>query len=129
MTLALIVYLIGVLPSIGETIGSIGLFCLFAGTFIGFMGLMFVATEGMPGEAVKKAFVRFYKYTIPIILFSFIISALIPSERVLYTMVAAYGVETIATNDKAQKIFGSGVEILNMQMDKYKKELLKETEK
>lgn len=129
MSLALVVYLIGVLPSVKA------LFIVAAFLVIGFIifGAIVNASNrdiwGSSKGVTTKEYLKSFRIWIIVGLSSAFVGTLVPSERTMYVMLAAYGVQQVATNEKTQQILGSGVDILNLQLEKYKDELLKEKSK
>jgi len=120
MSLALIVYLINAIPNIKV----VAFIFLLVGLFI-----TFVVTMTGVFDSKWDSFKLMYKKLIAVICVCLACIVLIPSERTMYVMLAAYGVQQVATNEKTQQILGSGVDILNLQLEKYKDELLKEKTK
>ncbi len=120
MSLALIVYLISVIPNFGQMCFAFMGFLTVVFAFLFFSGLFDDDWEPLQKYYKKLAIVMFICGTF---------ATLIPSERTMYVMLAAYGVQQVATNEKTQQILGSGVDILNLQLQKYKDELLKEKSK
>jgi hypothetical protein len=136
LTLALIVYLIGVLPQVSSWLGFFA-FVLAVGLF---GSALFLLLEGNSSrydyrgdrqEAQEKqlSMVRWGKRCIFLMVVPVLMGftcVMIPSEKTLYAMVAAYGVETLATNEKVQTVLGSGVDVLNLQLEQYRDSLLSE---
>lgn len=120
MSLALIVYLISAIPNIKV----VAFIFLLLSAFLSFVSVM----SGVI-DSEWKAFKLMYKKLIAVISVCIVCIIVIPSERTMYVMLAAYGVQQVATNEKTQQILGSGVDILNLQLEKYKDELLKEKTK
>lgn len=120
MSLALVVYLINMVPNI-KVIAFIFLLVALFMTFCVTMNGVF--------DGKWQAFRLMYKKLIAVISVCLICIVFVPSERTMYVMLAAYGVQQVATNEKTQRILGSGVDILNLQLEKYKDELLKEKSK
>jgi len=52
-----------------------------------------------------------------------LITGLIPDKETLYTMVAAYTVQDIATSPKVQELGGKSLEVIEKVMDDYLKEV------
>jgi len=133
MSLALIVYLINVIPGIAVMSVFVGVFCLIAGllTIPWMLGIMDGYADIQSKECAEelKKPKSLMKKLVGFSLGLFLIAVLVPSENTMYTMLAAYGVERVATNEKTQEILGNGVDILNLQLQKYKDELLKEKSK
>lgn len=120
MSLALVVYLINAIPNIKV----VAFVFLLVSAF-----LTFVCTMSGVIDSEWKAFKLMYKKLITVISICLVCIVFVPSERTMYVMLAAYGVQQVATNEKTQQILGSGVDILNLQLEKYKDELLKEKSK
>lgn len=139
MELAFIVYLIGVLPSIAGAFG-----------FIGFMGtLVLIATavgllisgnqtdcySWQNKEEVKKSRdvqivwgKRCLKLSLVTIFLGFM-AALIPSEKTMYTMVAAYAGQKLAETPQAQQLANDSVDVLKELLAKAKRELQEDDKK
>ena len=128
MTLAMIVYLLSVIPKIS----AVCFFLLFL-VSIAYLGFgIGAATKidvyGYYGEDKKEVkegrstlkMLR-QKVWIPFTLLA--IAVLAPGRETLYTMVAAYGVEKVVENPVAQDLAGDGVEVLKAWMAKAKKDL------
>jgi hypothetical protein len=47
------------------------------------------------------------------------LAVLLPTKETAYTMLAAYGVESIVTNDKVQEFGGKSLDVINKAMDNY----------
>jgi uncharacterized membrane protein len=139
MSLVLIVYLIGVLPALTGLLGFIGGFGSFALVFVGtILTLMnnfmtryswddkteFDNKKAACGVWGKRAF-----KCVPITLLIALFAALIPNERTMYTMVAAYGVEKVIANPEVQSIASDGADVLKQLLAKAKKELEEPEEK
>lgn len=133
MSLALIVYLINVIPGIAIMSIFVSAFCLVAGllTIPWMIGILDDHADSSSEACVQqlKKPKSLMKQLIGCALGLLLIAVLIPSEKTMYTMLAAYGVEKVVTNEKTQQILGNGVDILNLQLEKYKNELLKEKSK
>lgn len=131
MELAIVVYLIGVLPSVAGfvTFASVALFVIFALMTIN--SLINADVYGMNSEKGKrsKAIIGTLgkKLWIPILLA--VVAALIPSEKTMYTMVAAYAGQKIAETPQAAQIANDGVDVLKELLAKAKRELSEEKPK
>lgn len=125
MELAIIVYLIGVLPSVAGfvTFASVALFIIFALMTIN--SLINADVYGIHSEKGKRSKVTIgtlgKKLWIPISLA--VVAALIPSEKTMYTMVAAYAGQKIAETPQAAQIANDGVDVLKELLAKAKREL------
>jgi len=128
MTLALIVYLLSVIPKI-----SVVCFFLLFLVSIAYLGFGIGAAikidvygdygedkkEVKEGRSTLKMLRK--KVWIPFTLLA--IAVLAPGKETLYTMVAAYGVEKVVENPVAQDLASDGVEVLKAWMAKAKKDL------
>lgn len=139
MSLVLIVYLIGILPALTGVLGFIGGFGSFlliiGGAILSLMGNFMTRyswddkTEfNNKKEACSCWGKRAFKF-LPITLFIVLLSALIPSERTMYTMVAVYGVEKVIANPEVQSLASDGADVLKQLLAKAKKELQEPEEK
>jgi len=128
MTLALLVYLVSVIPTVGvalmvlAAISSAGFGIFFIGSAI---SLDVYGYHGDEHQEVKKArstqkFLR-AKLWIPITLI--FCAILIPSKTTLYTMIAAYAGQKIAETPQAQQIGNEAVDVLRELLAKAKREL------
>lgn len=128
MTLALLVYLVSVIPSIGVTIGTASvLVCLGFGLVL----LFSVITLSVYGEygqehkevirakTMQKGLTN--KLWVPITLV--FVATLIPDKTTIYTMIAAYAGQKIAETPQAQQIGNDAVDVLHELLAKAKKEL------
>lgn len=131
MELAIIVYLIGVLPSVAGfvTFTSVALFIIFALMTIN--SLINADVYGKHSEEGKRSKATIgtlgKKLWIPISLA--VVAALIPSEKTMYTMVAAYAGQKIAETPQAAQIANDGVDVLKELLAKAKRELEEEKPK
>lgn len=134
MTLALLVYLVSVIPSIGAAIGTASvLVCLGFGLVL----LFSVITLSVYGEygqehkevirakTMQKGLTN--KLWIPIALV--FVATLIPDKTTIYTMIAAYAGQKIAETPQAQQIGNDAVDVLHELLAKAKKELQETEEK
>lgn len=122
MTLAWIIYFIDVLCNNN----GIGLFT-FMTTFLWVIGFIVSVIARMGGDDDQEAikYLKLYKSMWPIKLVACLLivyGILIPSKDTAYKMLAAYGVESIVTNDKVQELGGKSLDVLNKAMDDYLKE-------
>lgn len=139
MSLVWIVYLIGVLPAFAKglaVIGGIGSFLLItAGVILTLMSNFMSCYSWDDKEEHKKN-----KYACglwgkrafmasTLTLFIALVANLIPSEKTMYYMVAAYGVEKVVANPDVQALASDGADVLKQLMAKAKKELQEPEEK
>jgi len=128
MSLALIVYLVfTALPAI-TTLTMVAFSCW---AVMAFTGLMFgyLMKDGYPSEpafwdfTMKTTIGKYMKWAILCLL----VSVLIPSKEVTAYMLGAYGVQTIAENEKVQELGAEGLDVLQSLMKKAKAEIEGET--
>lgn len=111
MSLALIVYLVGISHNL------CGLFVFSGVILLTTFAFWWVScgsgdTETRPPKSMCVA-------SIILIL----LATLIPNKETLYTMVAAYTVQDIATSPKVQELGGKSIEVIEKMMDDYLKEV------
>lgn len=140
MSLVFIVYLMGILPVIANTLAPLGIVgsisLLGAGVMLTLVSNFRTATYSWDnkeeiekqnkvcGSLAKKAF----KASI-ITLTLGLIAALIPSEKTMYTMAAVYAGQKIAETPEAQQIGNDAFDVLKGILAKAKRELAEETPK
>lgn len=112
MNFALIVWAIGVLPSLGAGM-----------TFIGILStVMILVIKAIAlAEGANIPLLRYLFLSIPILC----IGAVIPDKETAYAMAAAYGVQSVVQDERVQKIAGQGVDVLEAYLEKTRKELEK----
>ena len=69
---------------------------------------------------IKKILVKSVKWTIPFAIVFALLSVLLPTERTVYLMTAAYATQTIAQNDRAQKIGSDVLEVVEKKLSEMK---------
>lgn len=128
MSLALIVYLVfTALPAINNlSIAAFAIWAIltFCGTFFGLM----TSYEGddTVWNWVKAVLLkRWAKYAIACL----VIANLVPTKEVTAYMLGAYGVQTIAENEKVQELGAEGLDVLQSLMKKAKAEIEANTPK
>lgn len=128
MTLALLVYLVSVIPSIGMAISTASvLVCLGFGLVL-FFSVITLSVYGEYGQDHKEV-IRAKtmqkgltsKLWIPITLV--FVATLIPDKTTIYTMIAAYAGQKIAETPQAQQIGNDAVDVLHELLAKAKREL------
>lgn len=133
MELAIVVYLIGVLPSLAVGLGFISvmgtlllLFSAIALTLSGNEKGYYSWDNKEEKQEQRKVFLlwgkRCFKVSI-LTIFLGLVSAFIPSEKTMYTMVAAYAGQKIAETPQAAQIANDGVDVLKELLAKAKREL------
>lgn len=128
MTLAFLVYLVSVIPSIGLALGTAAILTCLG---FGFILLFSVITFSVYGDygSEHKEVIRAKsmqtglrnKLWIPITLV--FVATLIPDKTTIYTMIAAYAGQKIAETPQAQQIGNDAVDVLHELLAKAKREL------
>jgi len=130
MNLALLVYLASVVNSISALLGVFGITLIIAN--IAIVAAMAFSNYGIKEYSwetpellekqnkIKSTAFKYSKYSIPLFAVMLILSALIPSERTIYLMAAAYATEQIATNDRVQKIGSDVLEVIEDKLSEFK---------
>lgn len=114
MTLALIFYLIGFVESM-----SIFMTLLAILIFIG--SIPFNIVFNLMAESNNKPLkLILFPFLIPFLLCS-LIAVLLPSKDTAYTMLAAYGVEQVATNDRVLSFADNSMQVIEKKMQEYLK--------
>ena len=132
MELALLVYFASV---VGTFSGLFGLFSFvllvisiaFAITLlIGNLGVKtyyYVTEEELNNQLkIKSILTKSIKWTIPLTIIFALLSVLLPTERTVYLMTAAYATQTIAQNDRVQKIGSDVLEVVEKKLSEMKGE-------
>lgn len=74
------------------------------------------------GLKIKKVLIKSIKLTIPFAVIFALLSVLLPTERTVYLMTAAYATQTIAQNDRVQKIGSDVLEVVEKKLSEMKGE-------
>lgn len=133
MSLAMLVYMVAVIPKIGLWAGIILAVTVVLGgiTFINARIELDIygINEKDPHTIKAKAVCKFLlnKLWIPFVLV--MVTIICPSKETLYTMIAAYGVEKVIENPVAQDLASDGVDVLKQLMSRAKKELTEDAPK
>lgn len=69
---------------------------------------------------IKSILTRSVKWAIPLTVIFALISVLLPNERTVYLMTAAYATQTIAQNDRVQKIGSDVLEVVEKKLSEMK---------
>ena len=69
---------------------------------------------------IKSTLTKSVKWTIPFAVIFALLSVLLPTERTVYLMTAAYATQTIAKNDRVQKIGGDVLEVVENKLGEMK---------
>lgn len=127
MELAFIIWAVGTLPEVASGI-CFGAFLLailsLIGWLVGKIGETVEKDEKDKNElgAISKLGRTIFLVTFPI----WFIALLIPDKTTAYQMLAAYGVQTVVENPKAQGLAADGVDVLQALMKKAKQSLEEE---
>ena len=132
MELALLVYfasVVGKISALMVVISSIIMFLIIGSTLIMIIcnyGVKSYSWETEDEVALQKKykdkFFKCSKYLIPLCLFSAIVGSILPTERTVYLMTAAYAIQTIAQNDRVQKIGSDVLEVVEKKLGEMKGE-------
>ena len=122
MELALLVYVISLLPGVGSAFGLVAIL-----GWIPVAGTWFAWDEGL----FKT---RFWPAVFTIVwLFSALMAVLIPTEKTTYLMVGAYATQKIAEAPKTQELGAEVLKIIELKIKHYaaeaEKEMLEKLEK
>ena len=69
---------------------------------------------------IKKVLTKSIKWTIPLTIIFALLSVLLPTERTVYLMTAAYATQTIAQNNRVQKIGSDVLEVVEKELSEMK---------
>ena len=130
MELALLVYFASVVGTFSGLLGLLS-FLLFS-ISIAFVITLLVGDLGVRtkyGETddklnnqlkIKSILTKGVKWTIPLTVIFALLSVLLPTERTVYLMTAAYATQTIAQNDRVQKIGTDVLEVVEKKLSEMK---------
>ena len=129
MELALLVYFASVVGSVSTLLGSLA-FILSSVSTAFIVTLLFgnlgVKQYGKTEEElnnqlkIKSIITKSVKWTIPFAVIFELLSVLLPTERTVYLMTAAYATQTIAQNDRVQKIGSDVLEVVEKKLSEMK---------
>ena len=132
MELVLLVYFASVVSGISTFLGlSAGmLFCI----SVAFIITLLIGNLGVKQHwdetedelnnqlKIKSTLTKSIKWTIPLTIIFALLSVLLPTERTVYLMTAAYATQTIAQNDRVQKIGSDVLEVIEKKLSEMKGE-------
>ena len=132
MELALLVYYASVVGAFSGLLGLLS-FLLFSVSIafvitllIGDLGVKkynYATDQELENELkIKKILIKSVKWTIPLTIIFALLSVLLPTERTVYLMTAAYATQTIAQNDRVQKIGSDVLEVVEKKLSEMKGE-------
>ena len=132
MELALLVYFASVVGTFSGLLGLLS-FLLFS-VSIAFVITLLIGDLGVKNYSyatatdqelenelkIKKILIKSVKWTIPLTIIFALLSVLLPTERTVYLMTAAYATQTIAQNDRVQKIGSDVLEVVEKKLSEMK---------
>ena len=130
MELALLVYFASVVGTFSGLLGLLS-FLLFS-VSIAFAITLLVGDLGVKKRyeetedelnnqlKIKSILTKSIKWTIPLTIIFALLSVLLPTERTVYLMTAAYATQTIAQNDRVQKIGSDVLEVVEKKLSEMK---------
>ena len=130
MELALLVYFASVVGTFSVLLGLFSFVLLvismvFAGTLLS-SNLGVKKRYGETDEEfnhqlkIKSILTKSVKWTIPLTIVFALFSVILPTERTVYLMTAAYATQTIAQNDRVQKIGSDVLEVVEKKLSEMK---------
>ena len=130
MELALLVYFANVVGTFSVLLGLFSFVLLvismvFAGTLLS-SNLGVKKRYGETDEEfnhqlkIKSILTKSVKWTIPLTIVFALFSVILPTERTVYLMTAAYATQTIAQNDRVQKIGSDVLEVVEKKLSEMK---------
>ena len=132
MELALLVYFASVVGSVSTLLGSLAFILSSVSTafivtlLMGDLGIKkrYEETEEELNNQlkIKSIITKSVKWTIPFAVIFELLSVLLPTERTVYLMTAAYATQTIAQNDRVQKIGSDVLEVVEKKLSEMKGE-------
>ena len=130
MELALLVYFASVVESVSTFLGlsSFVLLCISVAFIMTLLTVNLGVKEYSHETAeelnnqlkIKSIFTKSIKWTIPLTIIFALLSVLLPTERTVYLMTAAYATQTIAQNDRVQKIGSDVLEVVEKKLGEMK---------
>lgn len=130
MELALLVYFASVVGTFSGLLGLFAyvLFCISVACVITLLASN-IGVKKRYGETeeefshqlkIKSILNKSVKWTIPLTIIFALLSVLLPTERTVYLMTAAYATQTIAQNDRVQKIGSDVLEVVEKKLGEMK---------
>lgn len=128
MELAFVIWAVGTLPLFSTAITFLGLLVMVtSGVAWGLTTIFSAQDDGSKDAAVckvlKKPAGKIFMCALPI----WFVFMLVPDKTTSYQMLAAYGVQKVVENPKAQELASDGVDVLSALMKKAKTELTEKT--
>ena len=130
MELALLVYFASIVGDVSTLLDLLAfiLVCIsFAFIIILLVGNLGVKVYSHESEGelnhqlkIKSILTKSVNWTIPLTVIFALLSILLPTERTVYLMTAAYATQTIAQNDRVQKIGSDVLEVVEKKLSEMK---------
>ena len=130
MELALLVYFASVVGTFSGLLGLLSFILFSVSTafivtlLMGDLGVKkynYATDQELENELkIKKILIKSVKWTIPLTIIFALLSVLLPTERTVYLMTAAYATQTIAQNDRVQKIGSDVLEVVEKKLSEMK---------
>ena len=130
MELALLVYFASVVGSVSTLLDSLAFILSSVSTafivtlLFGDLGIKtrYEETEEELNNQlkIKNILTKSIKWTIPLTIIFALFSVLLPTERTVYLLTAAYATQTIAQNDRVQKIGSDVLEVVEKELSEMK---------
>ena len=130
MELALLVYFASVVGSVSTLLGMSSTLLFVVSTvfiitlLVGNLGVEKYGHETdqeLENEMkIKSILAKSVKLTTPLAIIFALLSVLLPTERTVYLMTAAYATQTIAQNDRVQKIGSDVLEVVEKKLSEMK---------
>lgn len=130
MELALLVYFASIVGSVSTFLGlsafvlfsvsTVFIIVILAGN-LGVKQYSFDTEDELNNQLkIKAILTKSVKLTIPFTIIFALVSVLLPTERTVYLMTAAYATQTIAQNDRVQKIGSDVLEVVEKKLSEMK---------
>ncbi len=127
MSFAIIIWMIGTLPAVAKSMCFLFFILMaIAAVTYAISAITLSVERNTEEEEIKLTKInnkaRNAAIAFCLIWFMFLI---VPDKETAYAMAAGYGVQSVAQNERVQKIAGQGVDVLETFLEKTKKELEK----
>lgn len=136
MDLALLVYFISLLDSVGKLLIFVVVACIVLLIFLGLFILIECKQESWNGdrenakrEALGKKAMVWTKCTFVVFCLALFFGTVLPDQRTAYMMVAAWSAQKVAENPKTQEVGQKIMKIVDTKLDQYVEEALQNAEK
>lgn len=126
MELAIVIYLIGFFPKLAAFFSAIAFLGIFLVILTSFFFLTTADEEEIWGKEPTKKFWKYANFFVGVSVTSFFLNTFLPEERTMYVMLGAYGAQTVVESEAVGRIAPKSLEIIEMHIDKYMRELEEE---